>query len=166
MRALLTGGTVDSMPIGHPSNGAIGFRFGPMTGLAGQRPSLAGAAITSLAVNCRPSVTVPTGELRSSGKGSRSMLASRNSREFNAIFLASLCSDAAGTRTGKSKALTETPSLTSALVAGTGTRTAERPRGRSISPERERQFGAVRKREKPARLRQIMTVTTPTIALQ
>jgi hypothetical protein len=79
---------------------------------------------------------------------------------------ASLCSVTAGTRTGKLQAITETPSLTSARFAGTGTRAAERPRDRSISPERERQFGSVRKREKPARVRQKTPVIAARIALQ
>jgi hypothetical protein len=69
-------------------------------------------------------------------------------------------------RTGKLQAITETLSLTSARVTGTGTRATKRPRDRSISMVRERQFGRVRKREKPAVSRQKTPTVMMLIALQ
>jgi hypothetical protein len=145
MLALLGEGSVDSMPVGPRSNGAIEFRFGPMTHPAIQKPALIGEASDN------PPVSAAPGVLRFNGEGGMFM---RQRGSSNAVPLPSLCSGTAGMRTGKSQAITETPSLTSARLAGTGTRAAERPRDRSISPERERQFGNVRKREKPTMLRQ------------
>ena len=141
MTALLTGETVDPVPPRPRSNGAIGVRFDPMTHPASQWSSSTPAASGNL--------SAPGGALWSSNDGSRAMVAQRDSRKSNALSLASLCSGTAGTCTGKLKPTTETPSLTSARFAGTGTRAAKRPRDRSISLERERQFGGIRKREKP-----------------
>ena len=163
MTALLVEGSVDSVLLRPPSNSAFGFRFGLIPRPAGQWPSVTGAVITSLTMAASDGrlISVPAGPLRSRDEANRSVTVQRDSRESNAVSLASLRSGTASTRTGKSQATTETPSLTSARFAGTGTRATKRPRDRSSSPEKERQFGSVRKREKPAGLRQ----KTPGICL-
>jgi hypothetical protein len=120
MTALLVEGSVDSVLLRPRSNSALGFRFGLIPRPAGQWPSVTGAVITSLTMAASDGrlISVPAGPLRSRGEAGRSVTAQRDSRESNAVSLASLCSGTAGTCTGKSQVTTETPSLTSVPFCG------------------------------------------------